>query len=85
MRMWRTIFSISTIESSTRMPVDRVMARKLTRLSEKPSASMAQKAGKIDSGSDTATITVARQSRRNRNTITTARIAPSNSVWIAAS
>ena len=85
MRMWRTMFSISTIESSTRMPVESVMARKLTRFSEKPSRSIAQKAGKIDSGSETATITVARKSRRNRNTMTTARNAPSNRVEIAAS
>ena len=54
MFMWRTMFSISTIASSTRMPVESVIARKLTRLSEKPRMSIAQKAGKIDSGSDTA-------------------------------
>src|SRR5262245_19033164 len=53
-RMWRTIFSISTIASSTRMPVLSVIARKLTRLSEKPSRSITQNAGKIDSGNDTA-------------------------------
>ena len=35
-------------------------------LSEKPSRSIAQKAGKIDSGSDTAAMMVARMSRRNR-------------------
>ena len=40
MRMWRTMFSISTMASSTRMPVTMVMASRLTRLSEKPSASM---------------------------------------------
>ena len=62
-----------------------MIARKLTRFSENPSMSIAQKAGKIDSGSETATITVARRSRRNRNTMITARIAPSNRVWIAAS
>ena len=83
--MWRTMFSISTMASSTRMPVDSVMARKLTRLSEKPSMSIAQNAGKIDSGSEIATITVARKLRRNRNTMMTASAAPSNSVWIAAS
>ena len=45
------MFSISTMASSTRMPVDSVIARKLTRLSEKPKNSIAQKAGKIDKGS----------------------------------
>ena len=62
------------------MPVESVIARKLTRLSEKPRMSIAQKAGKIDSGSDTAAMIVARMSRRNRNTTMTASAAPSNSV-----
>ena len=53
MRMWRTMFSISTIASSTRMPVTSVIASRLTRFSEKPIASIAQKVGMIDSGSAT--------------------------------
>ena len=85
MRMWRTIFSISTMASSTRMPVDSVMARNETRFSEKPSRSIAQNAGKIDSGSEIAAMMVARMSRKNSNTTMTARIAPSNNVEIAAS
>src|SRR4029079_13180941 len=48
--MCRTMFSISTMASSTRMPVTMVMASRLTRLSEKPAASMAQNAGTIESG-----------------------------------
>ena len=67
------------------MPVLSVIARKLTRFSEKPSMSITQNAGKIDSGSEIATITVARKLRRNRNTTMTASAAPSNSVWMAAS
>ena len=78
MRMWRTMFSISTMASSTRIPVDSVMARKETRLSEKPSRSIAQNAGKIDSGSEIAAMMVARMSRRNNSTMMTARMAPSN-------
>ena len=78
--MWRTMFSISTMASSTRMPVDSVMARKLTMLSEKPSMSIAQNAGKIDNGSEIAAMMVARMSRRNNSTMMTARIAPSNRV-----
>jgi hypothetical protein len=84
MRMWRTMFSISTMASSTRIPVDSVIARNETRLSEKPSMSIAQNAGKIDSGSETAAMIVARRSRRNSRTMMTARIAPSNRVEIAA-
>ncbi len=85
MRMWRTMFSISTMASSTRIPVDSVIARKETRFSEKPSRSIAQNAGKIDNGSEIAAMMVARMSRRNNSTTTTARIAPSNRVEIAAS
>src|SRR5262249_60677178 len=43
MRMWRTMFSISTIALSTRTPVLSVIAGKLTTLSEKPNTSIAQK------------------------------------------
>ena len=39
------MFSISTMASSTRMPVTRVMASRLTKFSEKPMISMAAKAG----------------------------------------
>ena len=49
-------------------------------LSEKPSSSITQKAGKIDSGSVIAAMMVARKSRKNRNTTITARMAPSYSV-----
>ncbi len=46
--MWRTMFSISTMASSTRMPVTSVIASRLTRLSEKPIALIAQKVGITD-------------------------------------
>src|SRR5208337_3050803 len=59
MRMWRTMFSISTIASSTRMPVTSVIASRVTRFREKPIASIAQKVGMIDSGSATAVTMVA--------------------------
>ncbi len=85
MRMWRTMFSISTMASSTRMPVTSVMASRLTRLSEKPIMCMTQKAGMIDSGMATAEIRVARQSRRKMNTTTIASAAPSSRVPMAAS
>ena len=68
MRMWRTMFSISTMASSTRMPVTSVIASRLTRLSEKPIASIAQKVGMIDSGSASAVTMVARMSRRKTST-----------------
>ena len=46
-----------------------MIARKLTRFSEKPRISIAQNAGKIDSGSEIAAMMVALISRKNRNTI----------------
>ena len=49
----------------TRMPVTRVIASRLTGLSEKPITLMTQKAGMIESGIAAAAISVARQSRRN--------------------
>ncbi len=79
------MFSISTIASSTRMPVTSVMARRLTALSEKPIALIAQKVGKTESGRATAAISVARQSRRNRNTTSTASPAPSIRLCMADS
>ena len=77
MRMWRTMFSISTIASSTSTPATRLSASSVMLLSVKPSSSMTQKVGIADSGIASAEITVARQSRRNRNTTTTASTAPS--------
>ena len=77
MLMWRTIFSISTMASSTRMPVTSVIASRLMPFSVKPSHDMTKKVGMIDKGSATAAIIVARQFRRNRNTTITASAAPS--------
>src|SRR3981081_2682545 len=61
----------------------RVIASKVTTLSEKPSNSMTQKAGRIDRGRVTAAMMVALQSRKKRKTTITARMAPSYSVSIA--
>ncbi|MNV90210.1 hypothetical protein D3C71_1845730 [compost metagenome] len=82
--MWRAMFSISTMASSTRIPVASVNARKLTRLSEKPMMSMIQNVGIAESGRATAAIRVARQFLRNSRTTMTARTAPSISVSSAA-
>jgi hypothetical protein len=82
--MWRMMFSISTMASSTRMPVESVMASRLTRFSEKPNMSITQKAGMIDSGRAIAATMVARRSRRKMKTTITASTAPSSSVLIVA-
>ena len=77
MRIWRTIFSISTIASSTSTPATRLSASSEMPLSVKPIMSMNQKVGIAESGIAKADIIVARQSRRNRKTMTTASTAPS--------
>jgi len=85
MRMWRTMFSISTMASSTSTPATRLSASSERKLSVKPIRSMNQKVGIADSGIASAEITVARQSRRNRNTTMTASTAPSIIAAIADS
>ena len=82
-RMWRTMFSISTIASSTRMPVTSVMASRLTKLSEKPISCMKKNAGSTESGRAAAASSVARQSRRKMNTTSVASAAPSSSPCMA--
>jgi len=67
------------------MPVTMVMARRLTRLREKPAAAAAQNAGTIDKGKAIAEIKVARQSRKKTNTTAMARMAPSISVFMVDS
>ena len=57
-------------------------ASRLTRLSEKPAASSAQKAGMMERGRAMAAMIVARQSRRKMNTTMMARMAPSIIVFI---
>ena len=79
MRRWRTMFSTSTIASSTRMPTTSDSASKVITLTLKPRKCIPMKAGITDSGSATADTRVARQSRRNSHTTSTASTAPSNS------
>ena len=66
------------------MPITSVRASRVTTFSEKPSIEMIQKVGISDSGMASAAITVARQSRRKRNTTIAARIMPSISTSCVA-
>ena len=79
MRRWRSMFSTSTMASSTKMPITSDNASSVTTLMEKPSRYMPMKAGMADSGSATADTKVAGQSRRNSHTTMTASTAPSYS------
>ncbi len=67
------------------MPVTSVIASRLTKLSEKPIACIAAKAGMTDNGSATAESSVARQSRRNSSTTAVASTAPSIRLSMAES
>ena len=71
------MFSTSTMASSTSTPATRPSASSDIWLSVMPSMSRNQNEGMADSGMAIAEITVARQSRRKKNTTMTARIAPS--------
>jgi hypothetical protein len=73
-----SMFSISTMASSTRMPMTRVRASRVTTFSEKPITAMKKKVGISDTGMAMAVIRVARHSRRNRNTTRAASSMPSS-------
>ncbi len=77
MRRWRMMFSISTMASSTRMPTTSDSDSSVTTLMVKPNRCMTAKVGITDSGSAVAATSVARQSRRNSHTTSTASSAPS--------
>ena len=77
MRMCLTIFSISTIASSTSTPATNPSANSDIWFNVKPSKSMNQNAGIADNGMAIDDMIVARQSRKNRNTTTMASNAPS--------
>ena len=83
MRMWRTMFSISTIASSTSTPATRPMAMVDMKFMVIPNMLMNQKAGMAESGMEIADISVARISRRKMRTTSTARTAPSSNPSIA--
>jgi hypothetical protein len=82
---WRWMFSISTIASSTSTPTTSDSDSSVMTLIEKPIAAITAKVGIADIGSATADTTVARQSRRNANTTSTASSAPSYSSAIEPS
>ena len=73
----RSIFSTSTMASSTKMPTTNDKANKLMTLIEKPKYHMPMKAGNTDKGKATADTNVARKSRKNNHTTSTASKAPS--------
>ncbi len=81
--MWRTMFSISTMASSTSTPATSERASRLIELSVKSIHCMKANAGIADIGMASAEISVARTLRRNRNTTSTASTEPSTSALSA--
>ena len=84
-RLWRTMFSTSTIASSMRIPTTTVRAKSVSVLREKPSQYMIPKVGITDKGRAIAEISVAHQSRRNNPTTIMASMAPSYNIRIEPS
>ena len=86
---WRSMFSTSTIASSTKIPTTNDSASKLMTLMEKPRYHMPMNAGMTDKGRATAETNVARKSRKNNQTTSTANKAPSYSntkdAWYSSS
>ena len=82
MRMCLTMFSISTMASSTSTPATSDRPSSVTPFSVNPMACMKAKVGTADSGIASAEMTVARQLRRNIQTTITARVEPSSRVLI---
>ncbi len=78
--MWRTMFSIITIASSTTKPVPMVSAISDRLSSEKPAKYITQNVAISDSGSATPAITVALTVRRKMNTTSTTSATASVSV-----
>ncbi len=86
--MWRTMFSIITMASSTTKPVPMVSAISDRLSSEKPQNHITPKVATSDSGSATPAMMVARMVRRKINTTSTTsatlRISVNCTSWIEA-
>ena len=83
-RMWRAMFSITTIASSTTSPVASTIAKSVSVLIEKPNSLTKVKVPISDTGIVAVGISVARQSPRNRNITSTTRMMAPPSVITAS-
>ncbi len=77
---WRETPSTMTIASSTTMPITRMMANSVGRLTENPSAAIAAKAPMMVTGTVVAGTSIARQSCRNTRMTMSTRMPASISV-----
>ena len=72
------IFSMTTMASSTKMPMLKVRAMKVKRFKSKPIKSMRKKVEIMEVGMAMEAIKVALLLRKNKNTIITVKTIPSN-------
>ena len=79
--MWRDAFSTMTIASSTTMPMARIRANSVIRLSVKPRSAMAANAPMIVTGTVVAGTSIARAFWRNRMMTISTRMPASMRVW----
>jgi hypothetical protein len=78
--MWRLMFSITTIASSTTSPVARVMPKRVRVLIENPMSFTKKNVPTRETGIVTAGMSVLRQSWRNRNMVSTTKTMAMSSV-----
>src|SRR6185437_10278111 len=78
--MMRSTFSITTMASSTTIPMASTRPNSVSRLMEKPSRRMPKNAPTMDTGTATNGMSVARQLWRNTNTTSVTRNSASTSV-----
>ena len=75
---WRWMFSTTTIASSTRMPMEKISANRLTRLSVKPHAQDANSVAASVSSTAMPTIAASRQPSATNTSATTESVANSS-------
>ena len=83
--MIRSTFSITTMASSTTIPMASTNPKSVSVLMENPRSNIPANAPTIDTGTARQGISVARQSFKNRYTTKNTKIMASTSVWITSS
>ncbi len=83
--MLRSVFSTTTMASSTTMPMARIMPNRVSMLIEKPRTSIPISAPRMDTGTARVGMMVSRRLCRKMNTTNTTSTTASKKVWITSS
>ncbi len=83
--MMRSVFSMTTMASSTTIPMARIMPNRVSMLTEKPTASMPIMAPRMETGTASVGMMVSRMLCRNRNTTITTSTTASKKVCTTSS